>query len=227
LQDAGRINVVDMAAAANGEIAIIGSALGNDRGTTFLARISGDRKNEVVTRVWPYCAMAMTFAPDGTIWTIGHLKDEENTRVVALHVLRRFDPSGKLLGSATLDVRGNTTEEGSYLRSSKDRVGWYTRDGEYIEFSLDGKEIARYDGPVGVKERDIQGVAFSSEDDFVLARLANDKSTLVMLDRQTRTWVPVSIPPEFAPTYMRVYGFDGTTLVASHTNTELRRFNTK
>jgi len=227
LQDAGHINLFDMAASSNGEIATIGDALGGERGTTFVARISSDRKNQVVTRVWPYCPMVMTFAPDGTIWTIGHLKDEENTREVAYHVLRRFDPSGKLLGSTILSVKGDTSDQASYLRASKDRVGWYcTRGGEYVEFSLDGTEIARYDGP-GVKERDISGVALSAENDVVVGRLANGKSELEMLDRQNRTWVPVSVPQEFATTYMRVYGFDGTTLVTSHSNTELRRFNTK
>lgn len=228
LQGAGDINLYDMAASSNGEIATIGSALGGERGTTFLARIARDRKNQVVTRVWPYCPMVMTFAPDGTIWTIGHLKDEENTREVAYRVLRRFDPSGQLLGSTILKVKGDTSDQASYLRASKDRVGWYcTRGGEYIEFSLDGSEMARYEGPPGVKERDISGVALSTENEVVIGRLANGKSELEMLDRQNRTWVPVSIPQEFATTYIRVYGFDGTTLVTSHTNTELRRFNTK
>ena len=227
LQDAGHINLFDMAVSSKGEIATVGDAIGGERGTSFVARISSDRKDQIVTRTWPYCPMVVTFAPDGTIWTIGHLKDEANTREVAFHVLRRFDPSGKLLGSTMLHIGGRGTDETSYLRSSKDRVGWYTRSGEYIEFSLDGTEMARYDGPAGVKERDISGVALSSENDFVLARQANDKSKLDMLDRQTRTWIPVSIPAEFAPTYLRVYGFDGTTLVTAHTGTELRRFNTK
>jgi len=206
MQDAGHINLTDMAASSNGEIATIGSALGGgERGTTFLARISSDRKTQVVTRVWPYCAMVVAFAPDGTIWTIGHLKDEENTREVAFHVLRRFDPSGKLLGSTTLNVKGrNTSDETSYLRSSRDRVGWYTRGGEYIEFSLNGTEIARYDGPVGLNETDINGVGLSAENDFVIGQLANGKSEFDMLDRQNHTWVPISIPQEFATTSMRV-----------------------
>jgi hypothetical protein len=226
LKDAGHINLTDVAVSSSGEIATIGSALGNDRGTIFVARIARDRQSQVVTPVWPYCPMVVTFAPDGTIWTIGHLKDEENTRAVAFHVLRRFDSSGKLLGSTILNVAGDRTDETSYLRSSQDRIGWLTRGGEYIEFSLDGTEIARYDGP-GAAERDITGVALSPENDVVAGRFRKDKTELDMLDRQTRTWIPVSIPPEFAPTYTRVFGFDGTTLVTNHTNTELRRFNTK
>jgi len=227
LKDAGQINLIDVAASPNGEIEAIGSALGGDRGATFLARISPDRKSQV-TRVWPYCPMIVTFAPDGTVWTIGHLKDEANTHEIANHVLRRFDPSGKLLGSTTLNVRGDLTDETTYLRSSRDRVGWFnTRIGEYLEFSLDGVEMARYDGP-GAAERDMTGVGLSPENDVVAGRFRKDKTELDMLDRETHTWVPVSIPPEVAPTYYtRVFGFDGTTLVTNHTATELRRFNTR
>jgi hypothetical protein len=34
-----------------------------------------------------------------------------------------------------------------FLRSSNDRVGWFTRFDEYFEFSLDGKQIGHYEGP--------------------------------------------------------------------------------
>jgi hypothetical protein len=155
------------------------------------------------------------------------LKDEEKTREIAYHVLRRFDPSGKLLGSTTLNVRGNTSDETSYLRSSPDRVGWFTRGGEYIEFSLDGSEMARYGGPAGANERHISGGALSPENEVVAGRLGKGKAELDILDREHGTWIPVSLPPEFAPTWTRVLGFDGTTLVIKITSTGLRRFNTK
>lgn len=153
LQDGSQINITDIAASSDGEIAIVGSAFTADtRGTTFLGRIATDRKQQTITRLWPYCPRVVTFAPDGTVWTIGNLKDFENTRDLARNVLRRFDRTGRMLGSRSLEVKGWQTAGTSFLSASQDRVGWFTRDGEYIEFSLDGSEIARYDGPDGLMQ---------------------------------------------------------------------------
>jgi hypothetical protein len=154
------MNLVDISASRAGEIAVIGSAYTSDgRGTTFVGRILADRQHQTITRVWPYCPMAVTFAADGTIWTIGHLKDDANTTIRAYSVLRRFDASGKMLGSTNVSLAERTTQGLSHLRSSPDRVGWLTHGLEYIEFSLDGNEIARYDGPEGASDRDISGMA--------------------------------------------------------------------
>jgi len=169
--------------------------------------------------------MVVTFTADGTIWTIGHLKDEKNTTIVAFNVLRRFDPSGRMLGSTTLQVKGARTQETSYLRSSRDRVGWLTRDDEYLEFSLDGKEIARYNGPA--PERDINGVALSDENDVVAGRFGHGYAGFVILDRDTGTWNQLPVPSEYTPKWAWVHGFDGTTLVTNSSNGTLRRYNTQ
>lgn len=227
LKDAGYINIIDAAASSSGEIAAVGSALVGDRATTFVALIAADRRSQVVTRVWPYCAMVVTFAADGNIWTIGHVKDDDNTRAIALHVLRRFDPSGKLLTSTAIVTPGRGTDEISYLRSSSDRVGWFNRSAEYIEFALDGSEIGRYAGPSGLTERDISGVALSPENQVVAGTVADGKAQFLVLDRQNRRWIPASVAPEFTSFWARVLGFDGTTLVITDTNARLRRFITK
>jgi len=150
LQDGARINAYNIAASPKGEIAIVGSALtANIQDRTFVARIAADRTQQVITRTWPYCPKVVTFAPDGSLWTIGNLKSKEGIGDIPGHYLRRFDPSGKMLASTTVRARGWHSDEISFLSASRDRVGWFTTDGEYIEFSLDGSEIARYDGPDG------------------------------------------------------------------------------
>jgi hypothetical protein len=228
LKDAALIHVVEVAASSRGEIAVIGDAYTGDapRGTTFLARIAADRKSQIITRVWPYCAMVVTFAPDGSIWTVGHLKDEENTRIISLNVLRHFDSSGKILGSTTLTVKGSEIAATSYLHASGDRVGWFTRSNEYIEFSLDGTEMARYNGPDGATERDISGVVLGPENEVVAGWFGVGKAELVMLDRGTHRWIPVSLSTG-VPEWARVLGFDGATLVTTTENGRMRRYHTK
>jgi hypothetical protein len=227
LEDGARITIYDIAGSPGGEIALVGGALSGDiRYATFLARIAPDRKHQTITRTFPYSPTIVTFAPDGAVWTIGNLNDDENTHTLAKHVLRRFDPSGRMIGSATLQVKGWRGAAASFLRASRDRVGWFTASGEYIEFSLDGTEMGRYEGPAVVGPRDITGMVLSGDNDVIVSVFGNGKAEFVALDREQRTWIPVSVAKEHAPAWARVLGFDGTTLVTYSQNGRLTRFKT-
>lgn len=213
--DGARLHIFDIAASANGELAIVSSALTADtRGTAFLARISADRTSQTVTRTWPYCPHVVTFAPDGTLWTVGNLKSDDGTKGLAIHVVRRFDSSGKLLGSLTVGAQDISSDEESYLRASRDRVGWFTWYGEYFEFSLDGRQIGHYKGPDGATQIDITGFALSDADDAVVGRTGKTNADFLVLDREGRTWMPAELPKDSpVPAWAGVMGFDGQTLV--------------
>lgn len=230
LKDGALINILDVAGSANGEIAIAASAFSADkRAATFIARISADREHQTITRTWPYCPKILTFTPDGTVWTIGNLKDDEDTQDIANHVLRRFDPSGKMLGSATLRVQGWQTATTSFLRASRDRVGWFTRAGEYLEFSLDGQEIARYPGPegAGVESRNITGMVLSEDNEVIVGHFGRATAEFMILDRERRSWKAVSVSKEQLPEWAFVLGLDGDTLVTFSTSGRLGRFKTR
>jgi hypothetical protein len=88
--------------------------------------------------------------------------------------LRRFDTFGKPLSSVTINARGRSADEETFLRSSHDRVAWFTRFDQYFEFSLDGKQIGPYEGPsrnVTEFDRNLTGFALSGENDAVVSRL--------------------------------------------------------
>jgi hypothetical protein len=217
--EAGLINLHDISSSASGEIAVVGSAYFTDsRGTCLIARISPDRKHQTITRTSPYCPLVVTFASDGTVWTIGPLGVRD------LNVLQRFDSSGRVLDSTTLHVKGERTQGASYLRSSLDRVGWLTHDGEYVEWSLDGSEIGRYKAPQVSAQRDINGLALSDKNDVVVGRFGHGHAEFLALDRDIDDWNPLSVPKEYAPTWAYVHGFDGATLVTNSKNGTLRRF---
>lgn len=227
LRDGVRITIFDIARAPDGEIAIVASALTADtRGATFVARISHDRKRQIITRTWPYCPHLVTFAADGSVWTIGNLKDDLATRDIELNVVRRFDASGRMLGSNSVHLGRWGQAEAAFLRASRDRVGWYTGQ-EYIEFSLSGSEIGRYAGPDVMSSTDITGMALSEDNDVVLSRFGGGKAEFTTLDRQDRTWTAAFVPKEHAPKWARVLGFDGADLVTTTTNGRIARFNTK
>lgn len=229
-QDGAYIQIHNIAASAHREIAIVGGALTADgRATTILARIASDHKRQTITRLWPYLAEVAAFGPDGTIWTIGNDADGlDNSR----HFLRRFDASGKLLGSTTFWARASTGgETASFLSASRDRIGWFTKEGEYIEFSLSGSEIGRYEGPDGAagpgSHWDANSMALSEDNQVVVGRFGGGRSEFVVLDREKRSWPTVSILKDRAPKEARVLGFDGTTLVTTTSNGILSRFQTR
>jgi len=224
------IYVYSVGAGADGSMVVAGNALSSDsRAANFVTWISPDRKRQVVIRVWPYIAMRATVAADGTIWAVGSLNDEENTRVVAYNVVRRFDLSGKTLSSLAVSARGMDAgadaTQASHLVTSRDRVGWFTSGCEYLEFSLDGVLRDRFDGPTGLDWRGLDGVGLSDDNDLVIGRNPGGKFFEVLaLDRTARQWAPVSLPEPMTRVWNGLLGFDGKTLVTHYADGRLRRF---
>jgi hypothetical protein len=216
IPEASDIIVWNLAASFDGTIAVGGLAVGGDsQGSGFLGIIPPDRSKKTIVRTWPYVPRAVTIAPDGVIWTVGwHVDDGQHQRIY--NVLKRFDRSGTLLSSADLRVRsaiGGDASHGSILRSSKDRVGWLTAAFEYIEFSLDGRESARYEGPPwsGVSSSLFTTIAFHGED--VLAAAWGQGHSMWTLDRKNRSWLAVQVANESLDQWAEVFGFDGDDLV--------------
>jgi hypothetical protein len=111
---------------------------------------------------------------------------------------------------------GDIADMVSSLVASKDRVGWMTNGCEYVEFSLDGAMLQRFDGPRETAWNNIRGVALSDGNDLVLSRAGG---AVLALDRTASSWVPVSIPGRKPGEDVRVLGFDGTTLVVRQDTT--------
>jgi hypothetical protein len=212
---ASLINVYNgFARSADGYLAVSGSAYAdNNVGTVFLMLISPVGP-QVVIRTSPYAARAVTFAPDGTVWTAGEVVNGPEAKQ-DYNIIRRFDRNGNLLGGAlprsTLPGGGLHPSSGSYIMASKDRIGWYSRvAGQYIEFSLDGKEIARYPHQIS----STAGAALCDDNSVWVGVQAKDNQgrmswAISSLDRNNATWSEVK---QSIPTHL--YGCSGTTLVA-------------
>jgi hypothetical protein len=201
----------------------------DSRGTGFISWVSPDRNHRVFIRTDRFFAKAVAVAADGTIWAAGQEAQDENFNTWKNNLIRRYDSSGKTLQSfvvAKAKARAgyNDPSESSWLLPSGDRVGWFTGGYEYIEFSLDGQEVDRFDGPPGMNSyRDFAGVALSVSNELVVGIRAND-TRILALDRPTRTWVPVSLPTSVSRGWNEVMGFDGSTLITMPRADTLRRF---
>ena len=222
IPDAGFIRIYCLAGTPDGAIVASGSAYFSNKAATFLAWISPDRKQQIVTRVWPYIPDAITTAPDGTVWAVGRIRDEANRWGDIQNIMRHYDRSGRMLGSWTLKPKrilkrmaGDGTMV-SYLVAAGDRIGWVTNAGEYIEYSPYGVELDRFNGPAGVEieEPRLTGAALSSENELFVSVQSNKPrgggSQILALDRRTGTWL--SALPELKG---ELAGVDGQLLVVT------------
>ncbi len=217
-------HIVAFSGTPDGAIALAGSAYTDDsRGTAFLAWISPDRKEQLVTRISPYAALEMAMAADGKIWTAGFLRDSETFREDH-DVIRRYEPGGRLIGSwkvrAKIKPGQPDATAGSFLMASSDRVGWLTLGGEYIEFSLEGTELNRFLAPDWVNLKSagankenwyLSGAALSPDNELALCIARLDTWQVLILDRQRRTWTPSDLVG--LKGWAKLMGFDGQRLI--------------
>jgi len=225
LPDTAFIQALRYNAGADGSIVAIGIALsGKNGGASFLAWIPPDRKSQTVIQTAPFVPEAVAVAADGSIWSVGTLFDDDKRRTIADNVIQRYATSGKLLFSVAVpgvnfpsETPGDATQN-STLQASKDRVGWFTSANQYLEFSLDGKEIGRYEGPPIPRSSPNHNdrFALSVDNQAVLGIVGSDMRSysMAMLNRKDRVWVPVTLMDgEVQSVRERLAGFDGTELV--------------
>lgn len=226
---AGYIHLDEIAGGADGTIAVSGSANTTDgKAATFVSRIAPDGQHQTVTRVWPYCPRKVAVDQDGNIWTVGWVLNEAGY-ISEGNVLKRFDKSGRVLSSVSVQARSRFRRDAveySNLGASADRVGWFTNANEYIEFSQDGREIFRIDGPPITGEHNIVSLslALSDSNQVVVGAYGRKQWDVWLLDREKRTWDPIELSDRKQPKWGRLLGFDGPHLVTREEGGVVRRY---
>jgi hypothetical protein len=224
LPDAAFIQALRYNAGTDGSIVAIGFALdGKNDGTAFIAWIQPDRKRQTVIQTTSFMPEEVAMAVDGTIWSVGTLVDDAKRKTIANNVMQRYDTAGKLLSSVAISelrwpsqTPGDATQA-SYLEAARDRMGWFTSGGQYLEFALDGKEIGRYEGPSGPDwDRHVfDQFALSEDNQAILTSHGAARTGFLMLalDRRSGSWTPVTLTSAGAAQWQRLVGFDRTSLV--------------
>jgi len=223
-----------VSAASDGSLAVSGFAESDDsRGVPFVAWIPPDRSSRTVIRTRPFHPEPVVLAADGVIWAAGVNVNDSTRALTAVNILRRYSNSGELLSSKTVEGAksgdlGPIVDSGSWLLASRDRVVWMTNAFEAIEFSLQGEELRRINGPVGLAHRYQQaGIALSANNRLVVGRGSGGEFDILGLDLTSKDpgWVPLSIPDSGLKGLIYVLGFDGLDLlVAGQERGLIRRF---
>lgn len=233
IPEAGYMSVRDISGGPDGALAFTGSAdMAGGRRGGFVAWISPDRQRQVVVQTWPFFGDVVAVAADGNIWTAGFVIDEANDRNTQYNVFKRFDISGKILATFAIRARGRPGmgKNGvhvSTLRASPDRIGWLTNAMEYIEFSLDGRQLNRFPPPAVARDFEYFGLslAMNGKDNQVLTA-AKDKGRLKVwaLDRETAMWVPLQLGGDQHPEWELLMGFDSGALLVADEHWHTHRY---
>jgi hypothetical protein len=205
---------------SDGSFALAGHVYTADsRGTSFVAWISAGGTHQTVIRLSPYLVYSIAIAPDGTIWTVGGVEAASQRDY---DLLRRFDRTGKLLGSMIPNGSLKITDtkrfvdaaSESSLASSSTNVAWYSEAaGIYVLFALDGSEIARIATPNLGEKMTVHGLALCDD-----GRAYSGAKLRAPLDPTNALGV-VQITGNSAPVFTSLghsvlYGCDGSSLVA-------------
>jgi len=221
---ASHINVYAFARGLDGSLAVGGTAYTNDsRGATFLAWVSPEGGEQTVIRLPPFFPVPVTVALDGTIWVAGHETKWTGPRDYNQHLIRRYDRTGKMLGSFIPWSRLRTAlptpspDTQSVFISLADRIGWYSRHSQtYIEFSLEGAVINWIKTPEHPRHVMLSIAPCDDGGLFVGATVNNGPNRtaswgIFALDRQRGEWSFLPRPEKWGT----LYGCDGTRLAST------------
>jgi hypothetical protein len=161
-------------------------------------------------------------ADDGSLWTVNVVTTDGREVKTDYNVLRHYDRTGTLLGSA---IPRSSISEGRYISDGTGRmaaclgrIGWYTgphsgSGSEYIEVQPDGT-ILRLPGVTLSKYESITGLALTNSLSLVSVQDTQaHKRRIVAVDPLTRRWEPVSVE-NFGGSIPWIYGGDGDRVVA-------------
>lgn len=224
---ASLINIYDNSVARgfDGSVAIIGTAYSDDsRGGTFVAWVSSDRQQQMIVRTSPFFPRTVTVASDGTIWVAGdETKERHAESDFSQHLIRRYDKTGRLLGSFVpwlslgTDAPVFPPTVHSVLLAVKDRVAWYSPSSQtYIEFSSEGSVISRLKTAPHTKH-DLTHVALCDDGSlFASTRMISGDGHqtnwgIFTLDRERGEWLLIPRNERWGI----LFGCDGTRLAST------------
>ncbi len=164
-----------------------------------------------------YIPSQVAYAPDGSIYTIGYLGNQDWAEHADYSVLRKYSRDGQELLEAVPRASINPSPEDSHpepvrnviglwgLRVADDRVGFWIFRGdlqrmEWMETDLDGKQIGRWK-----LDKERGSFAFTSSGTLYADGNGHGVSRF---NRATATWESVAGMPEG-----RLLGADGNSLV--------------
>jgi hypothetical protein len=221
---ADMIDLDEIASSPDGSLAVCGKAFDQSgRGSGFITITSPTGNQAMTVRLYPYYPTSITFASDGTIWTLGlEAVDgkEKGPGVDPGHgVIRHFDKNGKLLGSfiPRSSFPSPIMVMNGYLVSAEGRVGWYTGPvagpgSAYYEILADGT-VRKYPEVALNKSEFVSGLALLDNGRTYITTEDNTNHLwrFLSISGPADQWTPVPLPDQLMRAFL--FGGEGQQLV--------------
>ena len=237
MPDDARYNIVDYDRKSDGTIvaAAIPDANFSDV-SPFLVWIAPDGKTERLVRTAPYYPHSLTFAQDGTVWTLGYEMINGRLKDPSLDpkdgVLRQFDRGGKIMASALPQEEFLKPEwlgrvASGKLAAVREHLAWYScvrGKSRYVEIPTDKIEMHVFPGVsrelanTGKWDGDVDGFTVTDTGDAVVSISGPRSRQTFIFDRAGTKWMKLAVAPmgvsarTFDP---NLVGSDGNRLVFS------------
>jgi hypothetical protein len=204
----------DAARSVDGTTAVVGSAsYASGQQGGFLSIISAGPQSTI--QLQPYRPYRVSFAPDGTIWTLG-VDDNEKGGLI-----RQFDRSGKLISShmpmSTVSKLPDFSAgdfPASLFATAQGRVGWYApQTRRYFELSSDGT-LAQYEG---VPNHQAGALALTDSGATIVSSGSADAHwELWSLNREKKVWTKIDLS-QYGPSGSSplLYGASGNQIAVT------------
>ncbi len=145
-----RFQIAQAAAGPDGGIAVAASAVGaGEQWSSVIVWVGKAGHLVRVVKTSPYAVFSLAFAPDGSLWTAGRVRDEASRTAPEHDVIRRYDSQGRVIQSLL-----PKTQFGAPPRLDPCKNCWFVpgegqmsvlfpRTNDWIELSLDGRVLKR------------------------------------------------------------------------------------
>jgi len=217
-REASHVLMYDVSASPSGTFAVALSGIGPNGGPSgFIALLDHAGRTAQLIQISSGVPYLICFADDGSLWAAVRTFDGEVSGA-SYEILRRYDGSGRLIGSAVprnLFAAGLFPGELGTLSASHDKIGLFSsRSRTWVEINSDGKGLRKrvLPGP----NSDVASAFLSSNGDVLIRQQewAAKKGVmkLYQLERSSNTLIEID-QTAIEPGGSMLLGTDGDDLV--------------
>ncbi|MCC6294591.1 MAG: hypothetical protein IT164_18205 [Bryobacterales bacterium] len=230
---AARASVFPVTIWPDGSVAAGGGGVSADGArTAFLAFISPTGEMTRLVCTAPFVAQHLTVAQDGSLWAFGRVfSDWGETKDKPHMMVRKYARDGSELAAvlprAAFPDWPHPSKE-AVMAGWKDRVGFVTMDGEWVEISTETGEQVFRRKLAQPKAFRLHGAAYGPEGGLYLSGTARDAANkavqvLARLDRASGSWADVTPSSKGTPfSGLTIVGAEGDSVVLGSGEAEVQ-----